>query len=178
MEELPNATIKKWRSEKGFRTIYRHYAPYVWRVSFRMTNGNKLLAEEITQSVFVKLLRALPGFKFQSAFSSWLYTITYHEALAILKKRKQEYGRSDNLNEETQGDGSREVTSWEHKRAISGVLSTLSEDERFLLVSREVDGFSFEELAAITGKKSGALRTALSRLKREIQQKFSEGSSL
>ena len=170
MEELSRDILEKWQTKKGFTQIYRHYADYVWRLSFRTVNGDHELAKEITQAVFVKLLKAMKTFRYDAAFSSWLYTITYYETLAHLRKRKKEWQRSAPLNEEIHSTSQDILEDVENQRSVADVLKTLSPEERFLLVSKEVDGFSFDELATMTGKKSGALRTTLSRLKKKIVQ--------
>lgn len=170
MEELPKKTLKSWRSERGFKQIYQHYAEYVWRISFRTVNGDPELAQKITQAVFIKLLTAIKTFRFDSAFSTWLYTITYYETLAHLRKRKSLALRKAPLYEETLRDGTDIEKEREATQEVAQILEKLTPEERFLLVSKEVDGLSFDELATITGKKSGALRTALSRLKKQIVQ--------
>ena len=62
MEDLARETLEQWKSERGFRTIYNHYAQYVWRIAFRMANGNNPLAQEITQNVFVNLTKNIGSF--------------------------------------------------------------------------------------------------------------------
>jgi RNA polymerase sigma-70 factor (ECF subfamily) len=61
-----------------------------------------------------------------------------------------------------------------NKDLVEKILASLSTEERFLLVSREIDGIPFDELAEITGKTSGALRVEISRLKQKIKERFSE----
>ena len=58
----------------------------------------------------------------------------------------------------------------EARDAAQRILSALEPQERFLLIAREVEGMSFEELAESTGIAAGALRTRLSRLKQRIRQ--------
>lgn len=169
MEELPQHILESWKTDKGFKVIYNHYSPYVWRLAYRTVNGNQLLAQEVTQAVFVKVLTAMKGFKFQSAFSSWLYTVTYHETLAHLKKRGKRKDREAPLIEATYITGDDEHAARDSQEEVQNILQSLSPEDRFLLVSKEIDGLSFEELEEITGRKSGALRTALSRLKKQIQ---------
>jgi len=55
---------------------------------------------------------------------------------------------------------------------VAKVLAPLSEADRFMLVSREVEGVSYEELAAVMGVKEGALRTRMARLKADIRERL------
>lgn len=61
------------------------------------------------------------------------------------------------------------------KQDVQKILKSISPEERFLLTGREMLGFSYEELADITGKNEGLLRTQLFRLKEKIREKFGEG---
>ena len=175
MEDLTREHLEQWHNEMGFRRIHRHYVHYVWRIAFRMVNGQKALAEEITQSVFIQVYKGMSHFNFSSKFSTWLYTITYREVLLALKRQKRFWMRETNLFEENYDDTSVEnaQTTLENQQEVQRILSKLSITDRFLLISKEVEGLSFQEIALITGKKEGALRTALSRLKKEIQQEVS-----
>jgi DNA-directed RNA polymerase specialized sigma24 family protein len=60
------------------------------------------------------------------------------------------------------------------KDQVNAILATMSAEERFLLTSREIQDLSYDELAQITGKNAGSLRTQLSRLKDEIRNNFRE----
>jgi DNA-directed RNA polymerase specialized sigma24 family protein len=60
------------------------------------------------------------------------------------------------------------------KEQVSAILAGMSAEERFLLTGREILDLSYDELAQITGKNAGSLRTQLSRLKDEIRKNFRE----
>ncbi len=166
MEELPVSEIKRAiKDDQAFRLLYNHYSPYIWRVIFRTVHGNSSLATEVLQSVFVTVSRSLKKFRFKSAFSTWLYQIAWRESISLLNKQKKWSDKTTPLNEDTIIQSEESSTD-----ELSALLDTLQPEERFLLVSKEIDGFSFEELAQITGKKSGALRTAVSRIKQKLRE--------
>ena len=60
----------------------------------------------------------------------------------------------------------------EVQQQIEAILESLSKEDRFLLTAREVDGFSYEDLASVTGESEGSLRTRLSRLKSNIRKQI------
>lgn len=168
MEELPNSEIKSAVRDDGkFRLLYDHYSPYVWRVVFRTVQGDADLAQQVLQSVFISVHRNLRKFRYKSAFSTWLYQIAWRECLYQLKKRKNESHRFTEISENDLPPGEDDGSA---KEQVERLLEQLSQEERFLLVSKEIDGFSFDELAEITGRKSGALRTALSRIKQKMRE--------
>jgi RNA polymerase sigma-70 factor, ECF subfamily len=168
MDELASKKIRAAvEDDKAFRLLYDYYSPFVWRVIYRMVHGDSQLAEQILQSVFITVHKSLKKFKFKSAFSTWVYQITWREALHQLKKKKREREQIVPFVEDFMGTEDKTVAS-----ELNDLLTKLSETERFLLVSRELDGFSFEELAKITGKQSGSLRTAVSRIKEKLREVY------
>lgn len=169
MEDLPLSDLQNWSNGHGFKKIYDYYAPFVWRVVLR-TVGNADDAQVIMQSAFVAVHKSIKNFRFESSFSTWIYKIAHNETLKFINKRKSR--RELPLDENIAVKSIEDKTS--DKEFAKKILDSLSEDERFLLVSKEVDGITFEELANIMGKTSGALRVEMSRLKQKIREQFSE----
>jgi RNA polymerase sigma-70 factor (ECF subfamily) len=159
MEELNDIALKSAISGnmKEFRKLYDHYSSFVWKVLFRTVNGNEDDAKQIMQNVFIKVHRVMKSFKFRAAFSSWLYRITYNEALSYLKKRKRQ--REKNVSYDESIGNTVKNEHYENKDMVTNILNKITPKERFLLVAREVNNVPFEELAEITGQTSGALRT-------------------
>lgn len=174
MDEIDDITLEK--AKKGnalaFRSLYAHYSPFVWRLCFRSSNGDTSCAEEIMQNAFVKVHRYLGSFSGESAFSTWLYRVAYHCINEYFAKAAKHSSRNVRFDEEYMSGGEGFAPSYENSELVAKILAPLDEQERFLLTAREVDGISYEELAAITGVKEGALRTRLARLKSEIRERL------
>ena len=169
MEDLPLDDLQNWGNERGFKKIYNYYAPFVWRVSLRSL-ANEKDAEIVLQSVFIVVYKSIKSFRFESAFYTWLYRVTLNETIKLINKKKNR--AQVPLNENIAVKSNEDRIS--DKDFAKKILNSLSVEERFLLVSREVDGISFEELALITNKSSGALRVEISRLKQKIRENFDE----
>jgi len=87
-------------------------------------------------------------------------------------KRRSKFNRRHvEFIDDTEG---KRDSSYEDREAVKMVLDSLTPDERFVLMAREVDGMSFDDIAIVTGKSSGALRTALHRIKAECARRFTE----
>ncbi|HUI93411.1 MAG TPA: RNA polymerase sigma factor [Chitinivibrionales bacterium] len=173
MEELDDLTIQraKRRNKAAFKSVYDFYAPFAWKIAFRTLHGNSELAEEAVQDTFIRAYNSLPKFEGGAAFSTWIYRITFNVCMTLLQKK----GKADemqDLDENTAAVSSAVETDMQHD--LQKILKSISAEDRFLLTGREMLGFSFEELADITGKTAGALRTQLFRLKEEIRRKFGE----
>ena len=136
-------------------------------------HGNSELASEAVQDAFIRVFNSLPKFAGGAAFSTWIYRITFNVCMTLLQKKGKADGMQQ-IDENTLVSASTaKETDMQHD--VQKILKSISAEDRFLLTGREMLGFSFEELADITGKNAGALRTQLFRLKEEIRKKFGEG---
>lgn len=178
MKELDDFTIKSASNgdKIAFKKLYDHYSPFVWKVVFRTVNGDLDAAQSVMQDVFIKAHRSLKSFRYNAAFSTWLYRIAYNTAMTHLLQRKKAWQNRVEFNESLEGSNRQE--NYETHDFVEKILSVLKPDERFLLVAREIDNISFEELAGITEKSSGALRTQIHRIKETIRQGFTDGQSV
>ncbi len=172
MKEIDEITIQ--RAKKGdrsaFREVYDFYAPFSWKIAYRTMHGNSQSAAEAVQDTFIRVHNSLSKFGGGSAFSTWIYRITYNVCMTLLSKQN----RADEMLEfdEDTGPVVASAESVDMKQEMQRILKSISPEERFLLTAREMLGFSFEELADITGKNAGSLRTQLFRLKEEIRKRF------
>lgn len=171
MQELDTFTVKQ--AAKGnrhaFKKLYEHYAPFLWKVLFPMAERDMTTARELLQDSFIKVNDTLKQFKGNSALSTWLYRVAYTTAMMHHRKKHRHYSFS--TYEDTVKSPDRTDT-FDNKQLARKILAQLSPDDRFLLVAREVDGISFDELATITSQSSGALRTRMHRLKETIRKMF------
>jgi RNA polymerase sigma-70 factor (ECF subfamily) len=169
LKDLPLNDLKDWNSGRGFKKIYDYYSPFVWRISLRSL-ANEKDAETVLQTVFIVVYKSIKNFRFESSFSTWLYRITLNETIKLINKKKSR--KEVYLDENIALKSSEDVI--DEKNFVKKILNSLSVEERFLLVSREIDGITFEELATITNKSSVALRVEISRLKQKIRENFNE----
>ncbi len=176
MNELNEITVQQAKSgdRKAFKSLYDWYAPFVWRVAFKMGQSEDI-AQEIVQETFIRVHTALKHFRAESALSTWIYRIVYNAANSCLSKVTKL-----KLNEPFEDTlaGSYRSDNYDERELMDRILSTLTPQERFLLIARELDSLSFEELASVTSESSGSLRTRLSRLKDKIRNQFTTAPAL
>jgi len=177
MDEIDDITLEQAKrgSDAAFRRLYEHYSAFVWRMCYRSSNGDAVSAEEIMQNTFVKVHKYLGGFLRGSTFSTWLYSVTYHAINEFFAKAARYRARNTSFDEEvglSVIDAVRGPVPYEDRQFVDKVLEPLSEDDRFMLVAREVEGVPYEELAGIMGVKEGALRTRMARLKADIRERL------
>jgi RNA polymerase sigma-70 factor (ECF subfamily) len=162
--------------EKAFRRLYDHYAPFVWRIVYRTAGSDQQTAREIVQETFVRIHRSLKSFTAASSLGTWIYRIAFNAAQSWLAKTAR-YRHMTRPLAPDEPDPRFPADTYEARQMVTRILDWLTPEERFLLVARELDGLSFEELSAISGKSPESLRTRLSRMKEKIRS-FVETISL
>ena len=174
MKEIDDLTIRQAakKNEKAFRRVYDYYAPFVWKIIYRTVSGDHNAATEIVQDTFIRIYKSLHLFSFNSGLSTWIYRIAFNTSQSYYSKQYK-YNDHVLLDENIASDKAFDQ-GLETKDFVNSILATLSQEDRFLLTSREVEGIPFEELAEITGKTSESLRTRISRLKEQLRTVFAQ----
>jgi RNA polymerase sigma-70 factor, ECF subfamily len=154
--------------KKAFRRLYDHYAPFIWRIVFRSAGNDHDAAEEIVQETFIRIHRSLKSFNASSSLGTWIYRIAFNASQSFLSKRARlRAPMVPFIDDRPDPHGLAEA--YETRDLVNTVLNGLTAEDRFLLVAREVDGLTFEEIAEICGKTSESLRTRMSRMKEKIR---------
>ncbi len=140
--------------------------------------------EDVAQEAFIKAYRALPGFRGESAFYTWLYRIGINAAknyLAARGRRAPTVTEFDSEEAETFDDGEqlrdqntpeRILMSKEIGATVNAAMEALPEDLRNAIVLREIDGLSYEEIAQIMDCPIGTVRSRIFRAREAISEKL------
>jgi RNA polymerase sigma-70 factor (ECF subfamily) len=166
------------RDEMAFREIVERYQSKVFSIIYGILR-NRNDAEDIAQQVFAKVYFSLKNFDFRSSLLTWIYKITVNECYDYLRKkrvRKLVY-ESDFSQEDAQRmessepavDGSVPAdTRLAQRDLILKLLSKVSEEERNLILMKEVEGHSVEELAGMTGLNENTIKVKLFRTRQKL----------
>ncbi|MDD2720015.1 MAG: RNA polymerase sigma factor RpoE [Gallionella sp.] len=141
-------------------------------------------AEDVTQEAFIKAYRALPGFRGDSAFYTWLYRIGINTAKNYLLANKRRAPTSTPFDAEEaeafdEAGLLREVSTPENelmsKQVVNVVQTTLQElpeDLRSALTLREIEGLSYEEIASVMNCPIGTVRSRIFRAREAVAEKL------
>ncbi|MDD2775700.1 MAG: RNA polymerase sigma factor RpoE [Gallionella sp.] len=141
-------------------------------------------AEDVTQDAFIKAYRALPGFRGESAFYTWLYRIGINTAKNhLMANKRRPITNSDFDAEESEGfeEASllREVSTPENELmskqvvdVVQATLQQLPEDLRSALTLREIEGLSYEEIAEVMNCPIGTVRSRIFRAREAVAEKL------
>jgi RNA polymerase sigma-70 factor (ECF subfamily) len=146
--------------------------------------GNQEDAEDCLQEVFIKAFKALPGFREEARFSTWLYRIAYNESLMRLRKKKLDTVSLDQPVELEEGDVSRDLADWTNdpradvmNNELSDVLvkhvNELEPDNRIVFLMRDVYGLSTSDTADSLGLSIPAVKSRLHRARLFLREKLS-----
>jgi RNA polymerase sigma-70 factor (ECF subfamily) len=140
-------------------------------------------AEDIAQEAFIKAYRALPAFRGDSAFYTWLYRIainTAKNALVSSKRRPvdydldlqdpEQYDLHARLKESETPEGL--LLTDEIRETVNAAIAHLPEDLRTAIVLREIDGMSYEEIAASMDCPVGTVRSRIFRAREAIDKRL------
>lgn len=148
----------------AFEALYRRHSGRVHGVILRLVGGNAGRAEDLTQEAFVRAWQALPSYRFESAFSTWLHRLAVNTALMELRARKS---RPQSSDDEDALDNVGVVDSAGHVTALSmdleRAVATLPPRARAVLVLHDVEGWKHEEIAAELGMAVGSSKAQLHR---------------
>jgi RNA polymerase sigma-70 factor (ECF subfamily) len=160
---------------RAFETLYRRHSRRVFAVVWRLSGGHVARAEDLVQEAFIRAWQALPAFRFESAFSTWLHRLAVNTALMELRSRAGGEDRETDdaalatvASHDTAGQRMREQIDLE--RAVA----TLPERARAVLVLHDIEGWKHEEIAAELGMAVGSSKAQLHRARGLLRARLGE----
>jgi len=156
----------------AFEQLYRRHHRRIFAVLRRLC-GHEARAEDLLQDAFVKAWQALPGFRFESAFGTWLHRLAVNTALMDMRSRRGgEDQETDDDALEWQGTpdsaGLRTALGLDLERAVA----TLPPRARAVLVLYDVEGWKHEEIAAELGMAVGSSKAQLHRARQLLRARL------
>ncbi len=154
--------------EGAMHTLYRRYAPRVYAVVRRIA-GDDGLADDWSQEAWIRAFRALPGFRGDAAFSTWLHRVAVNSALQGKRKQGRHDERETPLTASLPGTGSgRDPTVL--RITLERAMELLPEGMRRVLVLHDVEGFTHEEIGELLGIASGTSKSQLSKARARMRE--------
>jgi RNA polymerase sigma-70 factor, ECF subfamily len=162
----------------AFREIVERYQSKVFSIIHGIVRQRNDV-EDIAQQVFAKVYLSLRSFDFRSSLITWIYKITVNECFDYLRKRKvrrlvyesdlseDEVRRVENTEPATDRQAPAD-SSLAQRDYVLKLLTRVSEEERMLLMLKEVEGYSVEELAERTGMNENTIKVKLFRARQKL----------
>ena len=166
------------RDQMAFREIVERYQSKVFSIICGILRNHND-AEDIAQQVFSKIYFSIGNFDFRSSLLTWIYKITVNECYDYLRKRRvrKVIYESDFSEEEALRMAKSEAAvdrrptvenDLARRDLVVKLLSKVSEEDRSLLLLKEVEGHSVEELATMTGMNQNTIKVKLFRARQKL----------
>jgi RNA polymerase sigma-70 factor (ECF subfamily) len=154
-----------------FDALFDEYSDKVYGLAYRLM-GNRDDAMDISQEVFVKIFRNLKAFKGESAMATWIYRIVYNTCMDELRRRKIKQvsivDKPDLVDDNISVEEIYEAD--ERKKAVHNALYKLDDDQRAVIVMRDIQGLSYEEIADVLQCPLGTVKSRLSRARLNLKE--------
>ena len=156
----------------SWEEIVRAHSARVYRLAYRLT-GNQHDAEDLTQEVFVRVFRSLSSYT-PGTFEGWLHRITTNLFLdgARRRQRIRFEGLGDDVAQRLPGTDLTPAQVWDERHFdgdIQEALRALPPDYRAAVVLCDIEGFSYEQIAATMGVKLGTVRSRIHRGRAQLR---------
>jgi len=160
---------------RAFEELVASHQHRVFGVALRML-GSAAEAEDIAQEAFLRAHRSLPEFRGDAKLSTWLYTIVSRLCLNRLASRDRKavrHGEEVLLRvADPRGDPQTDAERGELESALHRAIAELSEERRVVVILRDLEGLSYEEIAAALGLELGTVRSRLHRARMDLKDKL------
>jgi RNA polymerase sigma-70 factor (ECF subfamily) len=168
---------------EAFEQLISQHQKTVYNIAYRLT-GNHEDASDVAQEAFVRAYSSLAEFRGDSSFATWLYRIVNNACLDELRKRRrQRVTYIDEALTMDDGEMSRQIADTadgpeqalervEIQRAVQESINSLDPEYRVVLVMREIQGYSYQEIADALGINLGTVKSRLNRARHALKEKF------
>ena len=175
------------RDERAFKEMVEQYQNRIYNMAYRML-GTKDEAEDAAQEVFITVFKSIDQFRGDSKLSTWLYRVTANHCKNRIKylacRHQRDTSSLDDAAERravAQGGGvglqhaasvDRVLEGREVARMVNDAIRELDEDHRLVVVLRDLEDLSYEEICAVTGLPEGTVKSRLHRARLALKEKL------
>jgi len=175
----------KANEDAAYDELVRVYHASIFHVAYRML-GDSAEASDVVQEIFLKVFRNIGGFKGEAALKTWIFRIALSEILNRLRWWRRRYrfatvslddhpatngnGRNGRYVADSKPTPEEVLESKEQETAIQQALSRLSSDHRSIIVLRDIEGFSYSEIAEVLGISIGTVKSRIARARSDLKK--------
>ena len=189
MSELERTLLRRLRDrdERAFRELIDAHRDRVFNITYRML-GNRHEAEDVAQEVFITVFKTIETFREEAKFSTWLYRVTVNHCKNRIKylSRRPGLDRGRDEHDETKDQAGvngaigapppsapdRALEGAQMEKLLQDAIATLDDDHRIVVVLRDVEDLSIEEICDITGLPDGTVKSRLHRARLALRKKL------
>lgn len=189
IEKDPDADLIsafKSGNTRAFDQLVLRYKDRIFNLCYRSL-GDYQEAYDTAQEIFIKVYKNLHSFRSEASFLTWLYTIagnTCKNRLKSLEYRyrskkvslnnpyNQENGNEERDIEDESGSPLVALEEKEKMKIIQGAIDSLPAEQKLVVILRDIEGLSYDEIINITGHRSGTVKSKLARARLALREKL------
>lgn len=179
-EEPALVKLAKQGNQDAFASLMTSYEKPIYNLCLRMCRNTED-AEELTQTAFLKAWGALPRFQEDSTFFTWLYRLAKNTCIDFLRQegRRNNTLHTVSLEQEDQSSAvipdlrylpEEEALKRDLRQSLLRALDELSPEHRSILIQRELDGLSYQEIADLLELELGTVKSRIARARLSLRQ--------
>ncbi len=186
-EALPEDTLLAFRTADGdndsFEKLVRKYERLVATCAYSVV-GNTEDALDVSQEAFLKAYKSIASFKGDSEFSTWLYRIAKNCALDFIRRKKDaaisinssgDEGNGFDLPDESKNSNPEKAALENEKtRLLYGAIEKLSDEHKEILLLRDINGYSYDEISNMLGIEQGTVKSRIFRAREALKKILSK----
>ena len=160
----------------AFRCLFEAYKDKVFSIAVYSTGGDRALAEDVTQQIFLKLFTAIRQFRGDSEFTTWLYRLVVNACLDERRKSRRLIPFEMTGAMEKPADKKpqeKQYARFEVAEAVRLAISELKPAFRLPILLKYVEGLSYEEIAEVMGCSKGTVASRLNRGHSQLAKRLS-----
>lgn len=178
------------RDEKAFQELVEKHQNQIFNLLYRMI-GNRAEAEDLAQEVFITVFKSIDQFRGESKFSTWLYRVAVNHCKNRIKYLARRHDRDQSELDEVaehqavaQGGApigaghiegpDRVLEGVELEAMVQKAIAQLEEEHRVVVVLRDIEELSYEEICEITGLPEGTVKSRLHRARLALKEKLAK----
>ena len=161
---------------EAFQLLFETYKDKVFSIAVYSVGGDRAVADDVTQQIFLKLFTAIRQFRGESEFMTWLYRLVVNACLDERRRRKRwlpwgETLATKNLSERKPQE--KQFARLEVAAAVQEAIAELKPKFRLPILLKYIEGLSYEEIASVMGCSKGTVASRLNRGHSQLAKRLS-----
>ncbi|HEV8369973.1 MAG TPA: sigma-70 family RNA polymerase sigma factor [Pyrinomonadaceae bacterium] len=153
----------------AFRVLFETYKDRVYSIAVYSVGGDKSIADDVTQQIFLKLFTSIKKFRGESEFTTWLYRLVVNACMDERRRRRRllSFGETRETvgmkNAAAKKPQEKQYARREVARSVRAAISQLKPKFRLPILLKYVEGLSYEEISSVMGCSKGTVASRLNR---------------
>jgi RNA polymerase sigma-70 factor (ECF subfamily) len=160
----------------AFQLLFETYKDKVFSIAVYSSGGDRAVADDVTQQIFLKLFTAIRQFRGESEFTTWLYRLVVNACLDEKRRRRRllPWGETVAMrNPSDKKPQEKQYARLEVAEAVQAAIGELKPKFRLPILLKYIEGLSYEEIASVMGCSKGTVASRLNRGHSQLAKRLS-----